>query len=192
MLEKEIKNHRIIIKDADSNQTIADTAVIRYNSSVNSVIISAKSIPAKRSYRIYAFIFAESYLYKCNGTIREMTRGDEIEVFLGKYETMEDRHAVRYSLVLEGIVEGGYIDGKETMFPSPLPVRTVNMSSTGILIRADDGCFQKGGRYALLLKTNIGELKMQCEVVRITNSDGVTADYGCRIRQVQRGDKEQA
>ena len=165
MLEKEIKNHRIIIKDADSNQTIADTEVIRYNTSVNSVVISAKNIPKKNYY--------------------------EVEVFLGKYETIEDRHAVRYSLALEGIVVGRYIDGEEIAFEKPLPIRTANMSSTGILLRADDGCFQKNERYALLLRTNAGELKMQCEVVRIMNSDGGTADYGCRIRQVQWGKKEQ-
>lgn len=190
MLEREIKNHRIIIKDAADNRTLADTEVIRYNSSVNSVIISSQSIPKRKFYQIYAFVFAESYLYKCNGTIREMQKGDEIEVFLGKYESMEERHAVRYSLGLEGSVEGVYIDGNEVPFQKPMPIKTVNMSSTGILLHADDGCFQIGESYALLLKTNIGELKMQCEVVRVTNSDGMTADYGCRIRQVQRVQQE--
>ncbi|MDE6983250.1 MAG: PilZ domain-containing protein [Lachnospiraceae bacterium] len=189
MLEREIKNHRIIIKDASNNQTIADTEVIRYNSSVNSVIVSTQGLLEKKCYQIYAFLFAESYLYKCSGTIREVLRADEIEVFLGKYETIEERHAIRYSLALEGSVEGVYIDGNEVLFQKPMPIKTVNMSSTGILLHADDGCFQMGESYALLLKTNIGELKMQCEVVRITNSDGMTADYGCRIRQVQRGYK---
>ncbi|MDE6916318.1 MAG: hypothetical protein K2P39_05920, partial [Lachnospiraceae bacterium] len=67
MLEREIKNHRIIIKDASNNQTIADTEVIRYNSSVNSVIVSTQGLLEKKCYQIYAFLFAESYLYKCSG-----------------------------------------------------------------------------------------------------------------------------
>lgn len=190
VLEKEIKNHRIIIKNASNHQIIADTEVIRYNSSINSVIIPSKSIPEEffnqnKFHQIYAFIFAESYLYKCGGTIREMIRSDEIEVFLGKYETIEDRHAVRYSLTLEGSIAGRYIDGKEELFESPMPIRTVNMSSTGILLSADESCLDVGASYALIIRTNMGLLKMKCEVVRMKNCDnGKTAEYGCRIKNV--------
>lgn len=190
MLEKEIKNHRIIIKDASTNQILADTEVLRYNGSVNSVVISSQSILEKNFYQIYAFIFAENYLYKCSGTIRGIPKGSEIEVFLGKYETIEERHAVRYSLALEGSIEGIYIDNQEELFENPMPIKTLNMSSTGILLSADESCFDIGASYALVVRVNIGLLKMKCEVVRIKNNSDGTAEYGCRIKNVHWNQKK--
>ncbi len=74
MTEKEIKNRRIIIKDAKDNQTIADTKIIRYNSEVNSVYISAPSMPDKKIYQVYAVIFTEKGLYNFCGSIRGVIR----------------------------------------------------------------------------------------------------------------------
>ncbi len=62
MTEKEIKNRRIIIKDAKDNQTIADTKIIRYNSEVNSVYISAPSMPDKKYIR-YTPLFLLKKVY---------------------------------------------------------------------------------------------------------------------------------
>ena len=84
MVEKEIKNRRIIIKNAENDKTITDTKVMRYDSAVNSVIIPAHSILDKKFYQVYAIIFAESCLYKCSGTIRGVMRENELEVLLGK------------------------------------------------------------------------------------------------------------
>ena len=59
MTEGELKNRRIIIKDIENNRVIADTQIIRYNSSVNSVMISAASFQEKKFYNISAIIFTE-------------------------------------------------------------------------------------------------------------------------------------
>ena len=108
MVEKEIKNRRIIIKNAENDKTITDTKIMRYDSAVNSVIIPAHSILDKKFYQVYVIIFAESCLYKFSGTIRGVMRENELEVLLGKCETMEGRQAVRYPIALEGSMEGVY------------------------------------------------------------------------------------
>ena len=96
MTEKEIKNQRIIIKNVKDNRIIADTKVIRYDSAVNSVYISAHSISDKKFYQVSVVIFAENCLYNFSGSMRGVIRENEMEVFLGKCETKEDRQAVRY------------------------------------------------------------------------------------------------
>ncbi len=187
MVEKEIKNHRIVIKNIENDQTIADTKVIRYDSAVNSVIISAQSIPDKKFYRVYAIIFAENCLYKFYGTIRGVMRENELEVLIGKCETMEERQAVRYSIALEGSVEGVYIDEEKIFLHKSIPIEVIDMSSTGILLKAEAGFFNIGEIYFLMLKTNAGTLKMRCEIVRIKNGgEALTEEYGCRIDKVQR------
>ncbi len=185
MVEREIKNHRIVIKNAENNQIIADTKVIRYDSRVNSIIISAQSIQNKKFYKIYAIVFGENCMYKFYGTIRGVMRENEIEVLIGKCETMEERQAVRYPLALEGRMEGVYIDGKKILFRKKIPIQAVDMSSGGILLKAETGFFNIGEIYYLLLKTNAGTLKMQCEIVRMKGNGTLTEEYGCRIQNVQ-------
>lgn len=185
MTEKEIKNRRIIIKDAKDNQTIADTKIIRYNSEVNSVYISAPSMPDKKIYQVYAVIFTEKGLYNFCGSIRGVIRENEMEVFLGKCETKEDRKAVRYLLSFEGSMEGVYIGEAKVMFHRAIPIETIDMSSNGILLKAGTGFFRIGEKYSLLLKINGDILKMQCEIVRTRNDGTLTEEYGCRIEEVQ-------
>ena len=67
MNEGELKNRRIIIKNTENDQVIADTRIIRYNSSSNSVMISAASLLEKKFYNISAFIFSENSLYESYG-----------------------------------------------------------------------------------------------------------------------------
>ncbi len=185
MTEKEIKNRRIIIKDAKDNQTIADTKIIRYNSEVNSVYISAPSMPDKKIYQVYAVIFTEKGLYNFCGSIRGVIRENEMEVFLGKCETKEDRKAVRYLLSFEGSMEGVYIGEAKVMFRRAIPIETIDMSSNGILLKAGTGFFRIGEKYSLLLKINGDILKMQCEIVRTRNDGTLAEEYGCRIEEVQ-------
>ncbi len=185
MVEKEIKNHRIVIKNAENDRIIADTKVIRYDSRVDSIIISAQSIRNKKFYKVNAIIFAENCMYKFQGTIRGVMRENEIEVFIGKCEIMEERQAVRYPIALEGSIEGVYLDGKKVLFRKRIPIQAVDMSSSGILVRAETGFFNIGEFYSLFLKTNVGTLKMQCEIVRIKNNGTLTQEYGCRIGNVQ-------
>lgn len=185
MTEKEIKNQRIIIKNVKDNRIIADTKIIRYDSAVNSVYISAHSISDKKFYQVSVVIFAENCLYNFSGSMRGVIRENEMEVFLGKCETKEDRQAVRYSLVFEGSIEGVYIDTAKVRFHKPISVETIDMSSSGILLRAGAGFFQIGEKYSLLLKIKEDLLKMQCEIVRIQSDGTLTEEYGCRIEEVQ-------
>lgn len=190
MIEKELKNRRIIIKDAEDDRTIADTEILSYDSMVDSILIPANSIPDKKFYRVSAIIFAENSLYKFYGTIRGVSRGQGIEVFLSKRETEKERQATRYPVNLEGKIEGIYSDDKINMFHRAVPVHAVNMSSNGILLETDTRFFNIGEVYSLLLKTDIGTLKMQCEVVRIQETSFFSRDYGCRIGNLQWTEKK--
>lgn len=190
MVDKEVKNRRIIIKDAEDDRTIADTEIISYDSGTHSILISADSIRDKRFHRICAIIFAENGLYKFHGTIRGTMRRQGIEVFLSKRETKKERRAVRYPVDLEGKIEGIYSDENIKMFHRAVPVHAVNMSSNGILLKTETRFFNIGEVYSLLLKTDIGTLKMQCEVVRIQETGFFSRDYGCRIANLQWTEKK--
>ena len=82
--EGELKNRRILIKNAEDGTTIADTVILRFNSEANSVMIRADSLPEKRFYNIYAIIFAARSLYEFGGSIRVPWWRMKSRFFLGK------------------------------------------------------------------------------------------------------------
>lgn len=185
MNEGELKNRRIIIKNIENNQVIADTQIIRYDSLSNSVMISAASLSEKKFYNISAFIFSDNGLYESYGTIRGTVTGNEVEVFLGKSREKENRSKTRYPISVEGNVRGIYIDDKEISLHRGIHIETINMSANGILIKADAGCFNTGEIFTLVLEIEKDTLELQCEVVRTQNSGELIEEYGCRIDEIQ-------
>lgn len=185
MNEGELKNRRIIIKNIENDQVIADTQIIRYDSLSNSVMISAASLSEKKFYNISAFIFSDNGLYESYGTIRGTVTGNEVEVFLGKSREKEDRARTRYPISVEGNVKGIYIDNKEISLHRGIHIETINMSANGILIKADAGCFNTGEMFTLVLEIGNDMLELQCEVVRTQSSGELREEYGCRIDEIQ-------
>lgn len=184
MNESEIKNRRILIKNTEDDKIIADTKIIRFDSLTNSVHISADSLAERKYYKISAFVFAEECLYEFYGTIKGILVENEIEVLLGKSKEKEDRSRTRYPLALEGNIEGLFIEDRMIRLRKAICIKTINMSANGILMKADSGCFHVGDAFSMNLTVDDGKIELICEIVRIQNSNMLTEEYGCRIREI--------
>ena len=184
MNENAVKNRRILIKNMEDGKIIADTKIIRFDSMVNSIYISAGSLAVRKYYNISAIIFAEECLYECYGTIRGALVDNEIEVFLGKSREKEGRARTRYPVALEGNIVGIIIEGKMIWLRKSINIRTINMSANGILMQADFGCFGIGDIFLLHIEAGNGRMELNCEIVRIQNSGMLTEEYGCRIKEM--------
>ena len=184
MNESTVKNCRILIKNTENGQIIADTKVIRFDRRTNSVYISSDSLMEKKYYNISAFIFAKESLYEFFGTIKGVLVGNEIEVLLGKSKKKEDRGQTRYPTAWKGNIGAIIIEGKMIKLRKAIHIQTVNMSANGILIKADSGCFSIGDCFSLELKVEDSEIQLNCEIVRIQNCSMLTEEYGCRISEI--------
>lgn len=184
MNENEVKNRRILIKNTEDGQIIADTKINRFDSLTNSVLISADSLKERKFYNISAFVFAEECLYEFYGTIKGALVDNEIEVFLGKSKEKEDRAKTRYPVALAGSIVGIIIEGTTVRLRKAMQIQTINMSANGILMKSDSGCFEVGDCFFLNLAIDNGEIELECEIVRIQNSSMLAEEYGCRIREL--------
>ncbi|MDE6844869.1 MAG: PilZ domain-containing protein [Lachnospiraceae bacterium] len=185
MNESTLKNRRILIKNIEDGKIIADTKIIRFDSLTNSAAISADSLVEKKYYNISAYVFAEECLYEFFGTIKGAMVDNEIEVFLGKSKTKEDRAKTRYPVALEGRIDGVVIDGRLIRLRKAMNIQTINMSANGVLMKADAGCFNVGESFSLLLRTEERDIGVICEIVRIQNGCMLTEEYGCRITEIR-------
>ncbi len=184
MNENDLKNRRILIKNAEDGQVIADTKILRFDSLTNSAHIGADSLRERRYYNISAYIFAEDCLYEYDGTIRGVLVDNEIEVFLGRSREKEDRVRTRYPVAMDGDIVSVYAGGKKVRLRRPMCMRTINMSASGVLLQADCGCFHIGDSFTLQLAVEEGEIELDCEIVRIQNVTMLTEEYGCRIFEI--------
>ncbi len=185
MNDSTMKNRRILIKNTEDGKIIADTRIIRFNSVRNSVIIRADSLRIKKYYKITAFVFAKDCLYEFCGTIRGAVVENEVEVFLGRSKEKEDRARTRYPVALSGEIKGIFIGGRQIQLRKPIHIQTINMSANGVLMQADEGCFHIGDSFALTLVTDENVIEVNCEIVRIQNSNMLTEEYGCRISGIR-------
>lgn len=112
MYKSTLENCRILIKNVEDGEIIADTKIIRHNSMTNVVTIDAGSLAEKKHYRIVAYIFAKECLYEANGMTKGVVVNNEIEVFLGKSNQKENRAKTRYPIELEGVVGSVDIAGR--------------------------------------------------------------------------------
>lgn len=184
MNENAVKNRRIIIKNVEDGQTIADTKIIRFDRHANSVLISADSLKDRKYYSISAFIFAKDCLYEFLGTIKGVLVDNEIEVFLGKSKEKEDRAKTRYPVALGGSIVAIIIESRIIRLRKAIAIETVNMSANGVLMRADSGSFHIGNCFSLHLEVAEGKILLSCEIVRIQNSSMLKEEYGCRINEI--------
>lgn len=181
MYEKDLKDCRIIIKSLESQEIIADTHILNYDVLNNIVRVSAVNIQDKRYEKIYVLIFGNEGLYEYTGTIKGTVIANEIEILLGKSRLKEDRKRFRYSISMTGTILSIIIDSWNITLRKPIEVKTINISSNGILFQADAGTFYIGNEFVLLLEIEEKVMELNCEVVRIQNSSIRTEEYGCRV-----------
>ena len=86
---------------------------------------------------------------------------------------------------MKGQVNAIQIQNQNVSLRKPIEIKTINMSSNGILMKADSGSFYIGSSFSISMIIDQKELEFDCEVVRIQNSKPRTEEYGCKVTEVR-------
>ena len=181
ILEKDLRDRRIIVKSLTDQRMIADTKILNYDAENNIVRVSAADIPDRKCEQICALIFGDENLYEYVGSIRKTVIANEIEIMLGKSREKEDRKQSRYNISMTGTILSVIITDWNVTLRKPIEVETINISSNGVLFQADAGSFYMGSEFVLLLEVEGKAMRLKCEVVRIQNTTIGTEEYGCKV-----------
>ena len=183
--ENALRDQRILIRREEDKEVLADTKIKRYDILNNSVTISADSLVRKELSNVSILIFGTKKLYEFHGTIKAAIVENEIEVLLGRRKIKEDRKKPRYRIRMKGHVNAIQIEKEVINLRKPIEIKTINMSSNGILMKADSGSFYIGSCLCITMIIDEKELEFDCEVVRIQNSKPRTEEYGCKVTEVR-------
>lgn len=184
-LSEDIKNHRVVIRDTGTGETVADTTIVAYNAEVNEITLETDRLALEEGAEVSALIFSANGLYESHGIIRRQADG-RIAVRLSEGRGRDDRQAVRYQVNIRGEVDFVNRPG-EGKLPGGFEILLLNMSSIGLLIQAPEGRIHTGDTVRFTAVSKGQRLIITVEATRVEKAEQDKEKIGCSIRLVNLG-----
>lgn len=184
-LNEDLRNCKIIIQDAETGRTIADTLILAYDSATSEIEIDASHIAIPAGTVVSALIFTSNGLYESHGTVGS-GEGGKTHITLYEGTGKNDRRAVRYQVNVPGDVESVTRPGQGKL-PGGFPITLLNMSSIGLLVQAPEGRIQVGDILRFFVNSKGQRLAITAEAARVEEVSGGKEKVGCNIRLVNLG-----
>lgn len=187
-LSEDLRNHRIVIRDTGTGETVADTTIAAYDADANEITLDTDQIALGEGSVISALIFSANGLYESHGVIRGAVEG-KTSIQLSEGRGRDDRQAVRYQVNIRGEVDFVSRPG-EGKLPGGFEILLLNMSSIGLLIQAPEGRIQMGDTVRFTAVSKGQRLIITVEATRVEKAEADNSDkekIGCSIRLVNLG-----
>lgn len=183
-LSENLKQCRIVIRDAGTDETIADTIIAAHNTGNGRIEIDADDFSLAEGTVISALIFSKSGLFETQGTI-EVRDGSKTVIVLYEGSKKDDRHAVRYQVNINGIVDRITRQGER--ISDHFEIMVVNMSSIGLLLQAPAGCLRDGDTIRFSAVTKGQKIFITARVERVESGGDGRENVGCTVQLVNFG-----
>lgn len=184
-LSEDLRNHRIVIRDTGTGETVADTTIAAYDADANEITLDTDWIALGEGAAVSALIFSANGLYESPGIIRSKEEG-KIFILLSEGRGRDERQAVRYQVHICGEVDFVSRPG-EGKLPGGFEILLLNMSSIGLLIQAPGGRIQRGDTIRFTAISKGQRLIITAEVTRVEEAEDGKEKVGCSIRLVNLG-----
>ena len=184
-LHENLDNCRIILRDVESGRTIADTMILTYDGTKDSIRIATEGIFLDEGTKISALIFSRSGLFENQGTVggRE---ADATQITLYEGTSRNDRHAVRYRVNIQGEVDR-IVRPSEGKISESFGITVLNMSSIGLLIQAPEGRIREKDVIRFSAVSKGQRLSITAEAMRVAGADNGMENIGCSVQLVNLG-----
>ena len=166
----------ILIYD-DAGSHLGTSTVIEHDR--NSARIEVRDIPAALKVGNTCKILILSSPAPCEYDGRIISEGQKryIAMFHGKEK--ENRAAARYKISTPAIIENLIYNGKAFPLHTPMDVMIVNISKSGVRIRAPYYSFLNGDRFQLRMKISDAEKLLIADIVHHVDFEPSSSEYGC-------------
>lgn len=184
-LNEDLRNCRIVIRDAETGRTVADTTILTCDDRNERIEIASGKGALKEGTRISALIFSSAGLYESHGTVGE-AREERTAVVLDEGTGKNDRQAVRYRVNIQGNID--YINRpSEGKLRDNFDICILNMSSIGLLVQAPAGRIKEGDVIRFSATSKGQRLSITAEATRVAGAEKDQENIGCKIQLVNLG-----
>lgn len=125
-------------------------------------------------------IFGQKSLYEYQGTMGRTMTANEITIFLRQGQERESRECKRYAFEVQGEVKALKLESTFVELHTPIPLKTKNISASGVLIKTMASSLYVGLIVRLELQMDGKIYQVETEVMRTQNATLRTEEYGCQ------------
>lgn len=184
-LNEDLKNCKIIIRDAKTGKTIADTVILTYDAGTGQIEVGTNRIVIPMGLTVSALIFSASGIFESHGTVGAK-EGKKTRITLCEGSGQNDRQALRYQVNIRG--EAEYVVRPEKgKLPGGFGITLLNMSSIGILIQVPEGKVQVGDTIRFAATGKGRRLTITALALRVEHAGAGKEKIGCSIQLVNLG-----
>lgn len=186
--DKEYKGCALIIREIETNNVIAKTAVDNYSRTDMVISVNERSFSLEGMTHVLIEIFQDMLIYKFMGTVRRMRVPPlrQISLFKGKIATdyRANRYPVKTFATIQELIFDEVNGDIERLCP-PIKVLLLNISNNGVLFKTSCDFLSVGLSFKLVLKINQTDIFMNMTIVRSNKGNRENErEYGCHINYV--------
>lgn len=184
-LNEDLTNCKIVIRDVDIGETIADTTILAYSADTGVVAIETEPDLIPEGTVVSALIFSRNGLFESHGTAGGRDGGRTL-ITLYEGTAKDDRQAVRYQVNIRGEVLAINRLGQGKL-PGGFEITLLNMSSIGLLIQSPEGRVQAGDVIRFSAASKGQRLTITAVATRVEEVRDGRENIGCSIQLVNLG-----
>lgn len=182
---RSLKNSRVLVKDFETGDLLADTVIIEHDT-IKNVITTAKERFGKGdNTKVSVLVFAPKGLLEYNGTIRKEISSLNTEIAIYKEKERNDRKYLRYEMSAEGNIDALFFNNKLVELRRSIVVHIKNISANGVLFQSGADEFEPKQIVRLNIDLKGKAFTQIYQILRIQNKTLATAEYGCKLVGVE-------
>lgn len=183
-LSENLRQCRIVIRDVEKEETIADTTISAHDMESSRIEVDAEGFEVEEGAVISALVFSKSGLFETQGTVGARD-GNKLIIVLYEGSDKDDRHAVRYQVNITGKVD--LITRQGEKIPDNFEITVLNMSSIGLLAQAPAGCIKDEDTIRFSAVTRGQRIIITAHVERVEADENGMENVGCTVQLVNLG-----
>lgn len=179
-LTKNFKNGRVVVRDRESGDVIAETTVLEFDANNNILTIPKGSISPQENRALTLLILSHNVAYEYFGNIRRNRAGDDIRIAIFGEKEKEERGYPRYELQAKATIDSFVVRGQRVALGRPVPIQIKNISANGLLIQTGEYELEIGEQLWVNIHLEGNSFTSKYEIVRTQLEDEQILLYGCR------------
>ena len=179
MIQKDFSGCNVLIY-RENGDLLTNEKIVEHNKNDRTIVV--QDSPALNNVkRCGLLILTEPSPYAYKGTIH---KHDMLHKLIGLYQEKEaeNRKSDRYKVDLPAKIDSLIINGRTYPKQTPLEVRVVNISKSGIRLRAKPNAVNKGNIFDIRVENGGKDyLRLTAEVINCSEVSPEYSEFGCRL-----------
>lgn len=168
--------------EEETGKKLGQATIVKHDRINFLITVTETSVSFEGQSRVLLLILTRGQPQEYMGTVRHRTSMGTREIALFKGRAKEDRSSCRYTVNTPARVEQLLISGRLLPLPKPVDAVVLNVSTTGVLLRARANALNVGTSFQLKMDIDGSVAVLNTTVVRIDPIDKISAEYGCKFR----------